>query len=83
MDIYCGKCGEPIDTDELHTHPTLDYAGAAAAFALNGCGWLEGHRCAALSTTPDTRRRAKIATAAMGSSEHPDDWASLCDDLGA
>ena len=37
MDIYCPKCGEPWDHDELHDIPGVTYAQASKRFRRVGC----------------------------------------------
>lgn len=37
MDIYCPKCAEPTDQDELHYVDGKTYDQAAKAFRLDGC----------------------------------------------
>lgn len=45
MDIYCSKCGEPWDHDELHeiaSYNDVTYAETARDFRRNGCAALGG-----------------------------------------
>lgn len=55
MDIYCVKCGEPIDNDELHyiaEDDDRDYRTILRDFRVKGCvGLGAGYRC---NTEPDT-----------------------------
>lgn len=40
MDLYCSKCGEPVDNDELHGVAQASgqrYAEVAASFRIEGC----------------------------------------------
>lgn len=52
MDIYCPRCAEPIDADELHSVYDLDngkklsYQVARQRFFSGGCGLLfDGQQC--------------------------------------
>jgi len=37
MDIFCVKCGEPLDTDELHDIEGKSFDEALAAYKSKGC----------------------------------------------
>lgn len=64
MDVYCPRCGEPIDVFEFH-----DLASAQGTtleetkrrFALGGCNAV-GLRC----STPPDRLRAEASNALLG-----------------
>lgn len=45
MDIYCPKCSEPYDVDELHypDDETLNFNEAKALFMSKGCGEVFGN----------------------------------------
>lgn len=44
MDIYCPKCGEPWDQEELHDIEGKTYAEANLAFRRTGCA-VFGEKC--------------------------------------
>ena len=74
-DIYCPRCGEPWDMDELHEADGKDYDEARRAFIRDGCG-VFGDKCEKNGSTIATASRA-----VMGLSPHADDWASDLRDL--
>jgi hypothetical protein len=46
MDIYCPRCGEPYDQDELHYADDLTYDEARKVFFGQGCGMVyDGTPC--------------------------------------
>lgn len=77
MDIYCPKCGEPWDHDELHYVGETTYAIASADFAARGCA-VFGAEC---NTEHPDNAAALCAQAAMELSDHAGDWASDMDDF--
>jgi hypothetical protein len=40
MDVYCPRCGEPMDPDEFHDVSDLTYQQAQRKFFSEGCGML-------------------------------------------
>jgi hypothetical protein len=59
MDIYCPKCGEPWDNDELHyvaEENDTTYKATLDEFQKIGCGVFDGQPCA----DPADRRRALV-----------------------
>lgn len=44
MDIYCPRCGEPLDMDELHDVEGMTYRQASRDFRALGCEAV-GFRC--------------------------------------
>jgi hypothetical protein len=47
VDIYCPRCGEPIDIDELHEVAGMGFEEAREAFTTTeGCGIITGATCA-------------------------------------
>ena len=46
MDIYCPKCAEPLDMDELHYIDGLGFDAARKAFYADGCAGI-GFTCSA------------------------------------
>lgn len=86
-DIYCSKCGEPWDADELHDVPAINpdrgagvltYKQAAKMFPAYGCGlWVDRFDGGAF--TPCTAPivddvRAEYASVMHSISPFPDDW---------
>ena len=76
MDIYCPKCGEPTDMDELHEVPGATFEQAAQDFRQKGCAVFD-EKCSGSAS----RARAELARTAMALSDHPDDWATDLADL--
>lgn len=78
MDIYCPRCGEPCDLDELH-ETELSFYDAKDRFYAEGCGVLfSGRPC-------QERRTAQgSASAALAGllGDDVDGIASLLDDFG-
>jgi hypothetical protein len=86
-DIYCPKCGEPWDADELHDVPAINpdrgagvltYEQAAKLFPVYGCGlWIDRFDggaftpCTAPVVDPDA---AEYARAMHEITPHPDEW---------
>ena len=83
MDIYCYRCGEPMEVDALHdiAHEfEITYSDAAKRFSELGCGVWDhsGEPCNAPMFSP---KQSAVATASMIMSDHPDDWAADADFL--
>ena len=84
MDIYCPRCGEPCDLDELHD--TFDEAGrqrtfpeATAAFYAKGCGLTLGTKACEKRET-DRGRASAALREALG--DDIDGIASMLGDYG-
>lgn len=80
MDIYCSKCGEPIDSYELHDVADADgvsYETVASNFRKDGCKAL-GYKC---NTEPS--RGHAVAAEAMYEllGDDMDGAATMLDDL--
>jgi len=59
MDIYCPKCGEPYDNDELHDNDEgMSYEAASKLFRTKGCSAVFGTRC-----VPVENNTTRIASA--------------------
>lgn len=71
-DIYCPRCGEPWDMDELHGAPHgRTYDEARRRFTQDGCGVFDQH----CERDPESEIAA-VSRAMMDLSPHADDWAS-------
>lgn len=44
MDLICVKCGEPVETEELHDIPGMTFRAAYRAFVKRGCAGI-GFEC--------------------------------------
>ena len=76
MDIFCPRCGEPMDHDELHEVEGMSYQEASQAFRTYGCEGI-GFRC----NTEANRSRAMVAQAAYDIlGDDMDGAASMFDD---
>ena len=63
MDVYCPKCAEPWDNDELHEQAAENgstYAETARRFRVEGCAVFEW----STPCTPSSSTRAQLAAAA-------------------
>lgn len=85
MDLYCPKCGEPLDNDELHDQPGKTYRQALHAFQTQGCAAL-GYTCSEPSTAVDdvfglTRQDAASALYDL-LGDDADGAAAMMQDLG-
>ena len=70
-DIYCPRCAEPWDMDELHDAPNgQTYDEARRRFTQDGCGVFDS-KC-----EPNGSEVAMASRAVMDLSPHADDWAS-------
>ena len=58
MDIYCPKCGEPWDHDELHAIAGLPYEQASKEFRRVGCEVFDTNH----NDPPDTDKAETAAT---------------------
>ena len=76
MDIYCVKCGEPLDMSELHDVPGMTYKQALSAYRASGCGSI-GFDCNPDSSS-DIAFASSIAFDLMG--DDIDGVASMMDD---
>lgn len=71
MDIYCPKCAEPVDMDELHEEASyrgITFARVRREYASQGCGALTGIYGTFYSCKPANDRdaiRASVAGAAF------------------
>lgn len=80
MDIYCPKCGEPYDQDELH-EADQTYAQSARIFRTEGCGMLlDGVACRPESGA-DPTRAAILQELADLLGDDVDGYAAMCEDL--
>lgn len=84
MDVYCPKCGEPIDTYEFHEEVDArddgsDYSEVAGEFRAKGCGalWGIGARC-----NPETTARPEVSVMYELLGDDMDGAAAMFDDLG-
>lgn len=78
-DVYCPKCGEPVDTYEFHDIAEADdvpYSVVAANFRADGCKAL-GMKC----NTPDPTRAAAAAAMYDLLGDDMDGAASMLDDF--
>lgn len=81
MDIYCPRCAEPWDNDEMHyTAEEFEttYEKVKAAFRSVGCAVFEGEFENPVCEAVRDDRTALIG-AAMDLSDHADDWAADLD----
>ena len=58
-DLYCVKCGEPTDQEELHYIPGKTYAESLAAFQSEGCAGID----MTCNMQPAENDRAYVASA--------------------
>ena len=80
QDIYCVRCGEPVELDYLHdvaAEQDTTFAKVLAAFQTKGCVALGGPQC---------ERRSSLRTEAMAAmfdilGDDVDGAASMMDDL--
>jgi hypothetical protein len=80
MDIYCPKCGEPCDQDELHV-PGQSYDQSARIFRTEGCGILfDGVACRPESGAAPTRA-AILQELADLLGDDVDGYAAMCEAL--
>lgn len=88
MDLYCSKCGEPVENDELHDYAAslrMPYADVAQDFRSNGCSAV-GMTCSSPSTSVDptfglTRQEASGALYDL-LGDDMDGTAAMMEDLG-
>lgn len=90
MDLFCTKCGEPMDNDEFHElaqELDITYTEAVRRFAREGCAAFPGNRCN-VATSPE-RDSIFGLTAAEASGalfdilgDDTDGIAAMMDDMG-
>jgi hypothetical protein len=77
MDIFCPRCGEPLDHDELHEVEGMSYQEASQAFRTKGCEGI-GFRCNIFNQLKSNAMIAQAAYDILG--EDMDGAASMFDD---
>lgn len=88
MDIYCPRCSEPWDTDELHyvedaeTGKKLTYEQAKNLFRKVGCAAFEGEKAPTCGKSNDLKAEAS-ATLLDLLGDDIDGVASLLEDFDA
>jgi hypothetical protein len=88
MDLYCARCGEPVDNDEFHDRAEevgSTYREVSRDFRSRGCAAI-GARCSEPSTEVD-RSYGLTRQAAAGAmydllGDDMDGAAAMLDDLG-
>lgn len=88
-DIYCPHCGEPHETDRLHSDVNQLHSGgyerAAKAFTVVGCALFSDSTPPMPCQAAPVVSQAKLASiqAAHDLGDYPDDWDYYAADLDA
>jgi hypothetical protein len=91
MDLYCTKCGEPMDNDEFHeiaAELEITYTEAVQTFAREGCNGFAGigYRCSAPRTDTDNTFGLRPQDASMALfdllGDDTDGIAAMMEDMG-
>jgi hypothetical protein len=82
MDIYCPRCGEPWDNDELHEVAAefdATYVEIVATFKRYGCAAMQGYPARLPTCEVVQDGRTALVGAAMELSDDAGDWAADLD----
>jgi len=76
-DLYCPRCGEPWEMDELHDVPDVPFQLAYQRFQVIGCA-VFGSRCGEPQRTPEQRQTIRTAYALLD--DDPDAASAVIED---